>query len=205
MQLAKRRRVLNRRLLGLVPRSHRDKKTRSNGHEQPGGKLMRSGHPQTILLAFLYACFLAFWAWSGPELPDRVATHFDFSGQPNGWMSRSASQQSMLAFGLIFPFFVVGICFMVRFLPASLINVPNREYWLAPERREETQSYLFWHSIWFACLTVCFVASLQYSILRANQQTPPHMDSSFLLGSTGLFLGGTAVWVLVLFRHFRRP
>ena len=165
---------------------------------------MKSGRTPTLVLVLLYACFLAFWAWSEPHLPDRVATHFNFSGQPDGWMSRSASQAFTLVFGLAFPLFIVVLCFIARFLPVGAINVPNREYWLAPERRKETLAYLLRHSLWFACLAVCLVMGMQYLVVKANQQTPPHMDTSFLLGLAGLFLTGVAVWVLVLFRHFRR-
>ena len=60
-----------------------------------------------LILALLYACFLGCWVWSGSQLPERVATHFNGSGEPNEWMSRSANQMFMLAFGLAFPLFVV--------------------------------------------------------------------------------------------------
>jgi uncharacterized membrane protein len=169
----------------------------------PPDKAMKSGPAPALVLVLFYACFLAFWAWSGPQLPERVATHFNGSGEPNGWMSRSTSQNFMLIFGLVFPLFVVLLSSIVRFLPVSVINLPHREYWLAPERREETIDYLLWHSLWFACLSVCFVIGMQYSIVKANQQTPPHLDTSFLLRMAGLFLAGTVVWVLILIQRFR--
>jgi hypothetical protein len=158
-----------------------------------------------FMLVLLYAFFLGVWAWSGDQFAERVATHFNVSGEPNGWMSRSENQKFILLFGLAFPCFVVLLCSIVRFLPVSVINVPHREYWLSPERRKETSDYLFRHSLWFACLAVCFVIGLQYSIVQANRQTPPHLDISLLFAMAALFLAGTAVWMLVLIRHFRRP
>jgi serine/threonine-protein kinase len=125
---------------------------------------MKSLRQPAIILALLYACFLSSWAWSASQLPERVATHFNGSGEPNGWMSRSANQMSMLIFGLVFPLFVVVFCFAARFLPAGLINLPDKDYWLAPERRGETFNYLVGHSLWFSRLAVCFVIGLQYSI-----------------------------------------
>ena len=137
-------------------------------------------------------------------MPERVATHFNGSGEPNGWMSRSANQMFMLAFGLAFPLFVVLLCYLTRFLPSGLVNIPRRDYWLAPERRNETSDYLVRHSLWFACLAVCFVIGIQYSIVQANRLTPPHLSTPILLSVAGSFLAGTAVWVVVLFHHFRR-
>ncbi|SPE61458.1 conserved membrane hypothetical protein [Verrucomicrobia bacterium] len=158
-----------------------------------------------ILLALLYLCFLGVWAWSGTQLPDRVATHFNLQGEPNGWMSRPANQVFMLIFGLVFPLFVVGLSFAAQFLPASLINVPNREYWLAPERANQTSGYFVRHSLWFACLAVGFVTGIEYSIVQANQQSSPRLSTPILLVVVGYFLAGTFVWVAVLFQHFRRP
>jgi len=157
----------------------------------------------TLILALLYASFLGCWVWAGSELPERVATHFNGSGEPNGWMSRSAHQVFMLAFGLAFPLFVVLLCYLTRFLPSGLVNIPRRDYWLAPERRQETSDYLVHHSFWFACMAICFVIGIQYSIVLANRLTPPHLSTPVLLSVVGSFLAGTAIWVAALFRHFR--
>ena len=40
------------------------------------------------LLVLGYLFWITYWALNGPDrLPDRVPTHFDISGQPNGWGS----------------------------------------------------------------------------------------------------------------------
>jgi len=166
---------------------------------------MNSLRPPVILLTLLYACFLGCWTWSASQLPEHVATHFNGGGDPNGWMSRSANQILMLVFGLVFPLFVVVLSWAGRFFPSGLINVPHRDYWLAPERRKNTSDYLVRHSLWFACLGVWFVLGIQYSIVQANRQTPPHLSLAILLATVGPFLAGTAVWTMALFRHFRRP
>jgi serine/threonine-protein kinase len=157
-----------------------------------------------IILGLLYVCFLRVWAWAGAQLPDLVATHFSGSGKPNGWMSRSANQTFMLIFGLAFPLFIVVLCYVTRFLPASTINLPNKDYWLAPERRKETYDYLFGLSLWFACLALGFVMGLMYLIVEANKQAPARLSTAGIFGLTGCFLVGTAIWVLVMFRHFKR-
>jgi hypothetical protein len=46
--------------------------------------------PSVALLALCFG-FLWYLASSSAELPDRVANHFDFGGEPNGWMSRQAA------------------------------------------------------------------------------------------------------------------
>ena len=157
-----------------------------------------------LILVVLYQCFLGCWVWSGSQLPERVATHFNSAGEANGWMSRSGHQMFMLVFGLAFPMGIVLLSYATRFLPRGMVNIPHRDYWLAPERRRETSSYLAHHSLWLACLAVCFVIGLEFSIVQANRQHPPHLSLSALLAVVVPFLAGTMIWVLIVMRHFRR-
>ncbi len=157
-----------------------------------------------LILVLLYQCFLGYWVWSGPQLPDRVATHFNSAGEPNGWMSRSVHQTFMLIFSLAFPTVIVVLTSATALLPRRLVNIPHRDYWLAPERRSETSAYMVRHSLWLACLTVCFLVGLQLSIVHANLQHPPHLATSVLLATVVPFVAGTLIWGLFLWRHFRR-
>jgi ABC-type spermidine/putrescine transport system permease subunit I len=158
----------------------------------------------TLILVLLYQAFLGCWAWSGSQLPERVATHFNLRGEADGWMSRADNQRFMLIFGLVFPLGIVLLSWATRFLPRGLVNIPHREYWLAPQRRRETSNYFLSHSLEMACLTVCFMIGIQFSMVYANHQHPPHLPMWVLLAVLVPFLAGTVVWVLMLRRHFRR-
>lgn len=54
-----------------------------------------------ILLPLLVAGYLTVWN----ELPARMATHFDVTGQPDGWMGRGL----FLVFSTVFLLFELGI------------------------------------------------------------------------------------------------
>src|SRR5436305_13166641 len=103
-----------------------------------------------ILLLALYAVFAGSLIYAAGELPERVATHFDFRGEANGWMSKEADLLLMAALGVGLPLFLIGICYATRFFPARLVNLPHREYWLAPGRRRETAAYVGAQSVWLA-------------------------------------------------------
>ncbi len=155
------------------------------------------------LLVVLYIGFGVSLFESVALLPEQVATHFDGAGVPNVWMSRSLHLVFMSVFGLAFPLFLIGICWSIRFLPAGLVNLPHREYWLADERRNETASYLVRHAVWFACLALGFVIGLHWLVVLANQRQPPQLPIVWVLGVVGPFLVGVAVWVCCLYRRFR--
>ena len=103
--------------------------------------------------------FIASVLLLGPTLPARVATHFGSSGHPNGWMSRSSHLLFFTLFGIGFSSFVIGLCYFVRFFPASLLNVPRAEYWRSSEHYSEACDYLFHHSFWFGTLATLWLAA----------------------------------------------
>lgn len=77
-------------------------------------------------------------AWAYPDLPERFASHFDASGQPNGWSTKGmfyAIWALCVVAANIAPLTVGG---MIRSLPASIVNMPRKDYWFAtPERKEQ--------------------------------------------------------------------
>lgn len=163
---------------------------------------MKTLRTPALILGLLYLCFFGYLVFSAPQLPNRVATHFDGSGQPNGWMSRSSHLLFTTFFGIVFPLLVVGIFFILRFLPERSLNVPHRDYWLAPERRVETFAYLLRHSLWFACMAVCFVIGIHFLVIQANSQQHPHLSTPKILGLGSCFVAGVVAWVVIIIHHF---
>ena len=158
-----------------------------------------------FILGLMYFCFFGYLASSSSHLPPRVATHFDGSGRPDGWMSRADHLRFMLVFGLAFPMFVPALVYLGRFLPDQCYNLPHRDYWLAPARRPETMAYLLGHSLWFSPMALSFVIGLQALIIRANGLGQARLSTSLILLLAGCFLAGTAVWAVNLIRHFKHP
>src|SRR5215510_11384097 len=92
-------------------------------------------HSPANILRLLYLVVAICLATSAQKFPEQVATHFNFSGQPDGWMSRPAYLLFIAGLSLGLPLFIVGSCYVLRFLPPGAINLPHRKVWLAPERR----------------------------------------------------------------------
>jgi len=139
--------------------------------------------------------------------PDHVATHFGWGGRPDGWMSWNGYLTWMLSFGIVFPVVVTA---MVSLLPRAwpglaFVNLPNRDYWFAPERRAASLAYLGRHACWLGCLIVLMMAGIHALILQAHDVVPPKLPEtpffSLLIG----FLLALGVWILVLYRKFHRP
>ena len=163
---------------------------------------MKTSHIPAFILGLLYLCFLGYLAFSVSSLPDCVATHFNGSGEPNGWMSKSSYLMFMSAFSIVLPLFLIGTSFTLRIFPEKYFNIPHRDYWLAPERRAETFSYLFRHSLWFACIVLGFISGIHFSIIKANSLIPAHLSTPLILSLIGCFLSALVVWIVSMILRF---
>ena len=156
--------------------------------------------PSRLMLLLLI--LLAFWQMSHyePLLPDRMATHFDGAGAADGWSSRSEFLRTNLVmvagFGLLF----VGITALIHRVPDAHINLPNKEYWLTPERRAATLDWIGRQMEWCGAATLALLLGMTQLTIRANLT-----GSGTLGGAFWLFFGGymlyMGVWLVARIRR----
>jgi hypothetical protein len=158
----------------------------------------------------LFCALLAAAAWRvsvlAGYLPEIVAVHFDASGNPNGFTTREGCRQFMLWFTLGVPVFIVFVTVLIpRLLPPTMINIPNRAYWLAPERTGESLRFLSEQGVWFGCIFLAFAACVDELLLKANSTMPPVLPTGQFVGSMMLLFAAIGVWAVRMFRRFGRP
>src|SRR5947208_13832382 len=94
-----------------------------------------------LALVCLFAAFAACVAHFSKQLPDRVATHFGGTGHPNGWMTRTQYRNFTLGLGLGTPVFILAVFAIVERLRGVGLNIPNKAYWLEPDRQQATFAF----------------------------------------------------------------
>ncbi|MDR3403846.1 MAG: protein kinase [Chthoniobacter sp.] len=150
--------------------------------------------PGTIF-CLLYVALVCFVVGSSSQLPERPPVHFGLGGAPNGWMNRS----NYIAWACVFPLLVLGLLWLTsqcaRWCPI-LVNIPRRDYWLAPERRAETAALLFRWLLWLACGLIVFDGALHELILQANRLHPPRLPEGPPLLVIMAFLLGLMIWLV---------
>jgi hypothetical protein len=158
------------------------------------------------LLLVLTAGSLAYLIYFGADLPPRMAVRFTSAGEPDGWMDRlkfiviAASVSFMLP-----PFIVACVGVMPRVLPVSLVNLPNRDHWLAPVRRETTLRFLLTAALWLGCIVEGFIVAIIVLVARANPPIGAARLSGAHVAVVAIFLVAVGVWVWQLVRGFARP
>jgi uncharacterized membrane protein len=141
---------------------------------------------------------------SSPALPPLVASHFDAAGAPNAFMPRQTYVHFMLAMTVGFPAGLVGIL-TLAFSYAGNLKVPNRDYWLSPERIAGTRAFLVARAAWFGVMLCLMMGVVHYLELKANAQVPPHLSGSLAVTALLGFFLATAGWIFALMTAFRRP
>lgn len=139
-----------------------------------------------------------------PLLPDPVASHFGWSGRADGFLSRAAFvvlHWVMIAFVSALFF---GIPALLRVMPAEAVNLPHKDYWLAPERREVTFAYLSDRVMAFGAATLALLAAVMLPVYQANISGVLFVGNLPLL-YVALYLVYTGIWVYGLTRRFARP
>jgi hypothetical protein len=161
---------------------------------------------QLSLLVFLTLCLLgaAYAVYWHQQLPERMSTHFDLNGRPDGWSSRGSFFAVYYGMMVVSALLLLGAAFLFRFLPARMMNLPNKALWCSPEHQRETHDFLFYYFFWFASATLVLLIDLANQTFRVNLGKAailPH-----LILSLECYVGFTALWAAGMFAKFiRKP
>ena len=154
------------------------------------------------ILLWLIALLQNGYYWQ--HLPEQVATHFNAAGKADDWMHRDSATLMMVGFQTLMPLIFLGIAYSIYFIPSHLINIPNREYWLSPPRREASLSFVARSTAAFSLAISLFFLGMNHLTFIANRNDGNLKPLGFglLLGS---FLAFTMSWICVLLLRFRIP
>jgi uncharacterized membrane protein len=157
-----------------------------------------------LLYIFLFLAGLLLVAYYYPQMPLRMASHFAADGRPNGWMPREP-------FFLIMFLVTASSAMVAFFAPRQIaaksndrINLPNRDYWLAPERREETMRYIAAMMGWFGCGLLFVLISGTFLAMQANLAAGGRFHSEAMLVVLVGFLFLLLFWLIRFVRHFQQ-
>jgi uncharacterized membrane protein len=165
--------------------------------------MKNSGLPK-LIYGLLAAAGLLYFSFLYPQLPDPMASHFNASGVATAWMPKSG-------FFLLIAVVTVASSVPVFLVPMSIsklsndkINLPNKEYWLAPDRRDATLEYFGNQMGWFGCALLAFLFCGLYNAVAANFRPDHHFDSDSFYVVLGGFLAFIIFWLVHLLSHFSR-
>ena len=152
------------------------------------------------IFARYVACAAGFVWFSSRRLPLLVASHFGAAGIPNGFMTRASYTAFMLAFVIGLPVVLVLVSSYALKNAGARLNLPNRDYWLAPERAGVTVAFIRAGILWIGVLLITFLGYVHWLVVLANEIQPPQLSQPWFIGG----LVGFFVVLLMALGRFRR-
>jgi uncharacterized membrane protein len=148
---------------------------------------------------------VTFVIYTSYYLPTRVATHFNINNQPDGWMTRNAYLLMILTLLISIPSAISVAISILSKKFSHLINLPNRDYWLAPPRLNDSLDFLAAHGHRLGRLVIVLMTGLHYVVLVANRAEPPALPQSWFIAIVLVFVLALGLWGLALYRRFPKP
>lgn len=156
--------------------------------------------PFLVILALGMAQLAVYY----PQLPETMSVHFNKDGLANGWSSREVYFSIQIGL-LVMLTGIAAFAPLWSLRPGMKFRLPNREYWLAEERKEATMAWIenSYRKLFLLSMILMLLVSEQ--VLRANLSQPVRLDSTLFLIALGIYFLIIAGWLIRLFRRFRRP
>jgi hypothetical protein len=161
----------------------------------------RNKLPAAALLTALVLC-LAQAAFYFRRLPHLAVSHFNAQGMPDGFMDRSFLVGLYVGVELLIAaaFLLPGFAFSR--VPASLLNLPNKDHWMTPERREETLDWVSGGMMWMGTATLILLFDIFGQMLAVNLGAASEL--SHPEASMGVYFVFSALWMGAFWRRFAR-
>ena len=133
------------------------------------------------ILWLTFLLFVALQIYYYPQLPERMAVHFGPSGKANSFMNKVNS--FWLDIGILFflSLLMWSLSVIIYKVKDIWLNLPNKDYWLAPQRRKDTLDYLSTSILNIGIATNIFIILLFYEVILANLSGSSRLNPAFWL------------------------
>lgn len=132
-----------------------------------------------------------------------LISHFDLMGGANSFTSRSSYLFLMIS---VVSFICLLTGFLSRFIPSlpdEVINLPNKSFWLSPDRRTESLNYISKWLQWFSVGIAGFICYVHWLVVQANVNTSNQLENAHLYAGLAVMLVAMAVAIVALIMRFR--
>ena len=157
------------------------------------------------LLLILVVTGVAIIAGTAGDLPARMATHFGPGGNANGWSTRETYVLAMIGLVVAVPLLLLALMVWLPRAGVCTGKLPNREYWMAPERRARTLDRLAGYAGVAGSLVIVLLVAVHFLVIEANSSTRPALPTGPFVTVMLAFAVAMIAWTVALTYGFRRP
>ncbi|MFN3639210.1 MAG: DUF1648 domain-containing protein [Chloroherpetonaceae bacterium] len=144
-------------------------------------------------------------AYFYPILPESVPMHFGSNGKATSFSSKESMILSHLAViaVLLVIFGIVGA--LLRSGKAVYFNLPNREYWFAPERKAQSSNEVLALLLWILCSVLVLMLLVFYETAESAMLGTNKLGAAFYIGFAFFILFDMFVLIYLMMRFSTIP
>jgi hypothetical protein len=150
------------------------------------------------------AAAVAFIWFTARQLPPLVGVHFGTASIATGFVPRSRYVLAAISASVLLPFVIVFPISLALRSPNVVINLPNRDYWLTPERRPQTVNFIRSQMMRFGTAMLLFICYVHWLVVEANAKSPPRLATGAFVAGIAVFACFVILWITLHYRRFRR-
>jgi len=159
----------------------------------------------SALFLLLMLLSISQWIYYFPQLPQKVVSQVSFSGKPTSWMDKSTLLLLNLGITLFLGLIFGVLSVFLKKIPASLWNLPHKEYWLSAERRQWTASYVQQQMLICGCATLIFLMFISQQMIRFNLSGGEALSMGRTVLALVVFVGFIISWSVLMIIKFGKP
>ncbi|MFT3842863.1 MAG: DUF1648 domain-containing protein [Myxococcaceae bacterium] len=151
------------------------------------------------LLCFALILAQALWYWN--RIPEHVTSHAGLNGEAVG----SRSKEMFFAFEALLVFLTTGLFSLIASrLPQvkpELFNIPNKQYWLAPKRTQETIEFIQRRLRFMGTVAGLFTVLISQLVLDTNLSGHPLSQTTIveLVAGFAVVIAGFSISMAIRF------
>ena len=161
---------------------------------------------QTVLfmLAMILIAAIVQSVYYYPKLPDQILSQFTVTGEVDDYIAKFTLFIIMLStiFGTAVSL-TLGTLLAMKKAP-QLVNLPNKDYWFAPEHKQETIAFVFKIMVKLTIASIIMMIAILQSIIWVSIGSL-ESPGIFIWTSTGLLCAYCVIIVIQLNLRFRLP
>ncbi|MEM7204725.1 MAG: DUF1648 domain-containing protein [Planctomycetota bacterium] len=150
--------------------------------------------------------FVGVVLYAARVLPERVASHYDLAGRADGFSDRGTYLATLSGVCLALVALFALVRWLLPRLPNDLINLPHKDYWLAPDRRAASLQRIGNCLSWIGVATVALMTAILGLTIRSHRGDEPQSIGAGGWGLTSAYLVVVLAMVIAMAMSWsRRP
>jgi hypothetical protein len=158
-----------------------------------------------LLVAASAAVYTIVACWAAAQLPtEDVAMQVNTAGEVNKAISRADAVGFFIGLGSFLVALAVAVLCLMRLIPPRMLNVPHREYWLAPDRAPTAREMAVWDTAVLFSLPLLALSFIPVTVALSSTD-PKGTSALWIVVPVGLWIVAMIGYIVWMYTGKYRP